>query len=370
MAANAQRAGFARRTRQWCPTRQWFLIAGGVCTFGVSTLVAGGCALLEAPALEPTPVPPPTPLPDVFDPADFIVPLPPDPAATKLNKVGDPVLPDAFRVVRVLSGELVSIQSVDTPPAPAAAPLARGAAPAPPPVPARTPTPIYGAPEVVRLAGILAPAPGQPGGAEAMRTIQGWTLGQTVSVEQDSRYPTDFDQRRRVQIFFMGRMDNPATPEVDEGKVPTSYLLNRMMVRSGRAVVDIYSPTSFDTKGWLNDEEYARQRRLGLWGQGIILGRRPLPTPVPRARKVLKQNVTIIRDRNATPSKRRISPRASTGAGVTQKQYERINLGMSYAEVVRIIGRPGTLASGAAEPGVTQYEWNVPGSWFSAWFRN
>ena len=138
-----------------------------------------------------------------------------------------------------------------------------------------------------------------------MRTIQNWTLGQSVDVEQDSKYPTTTDPRgagrRRVQIFFKGRRtDNPATPQ-NEDTTGTRFLLNRMMVRSGYAVVDIYSPTSFDTKGWLNDEAYARQQKLGLWGKGIVLGKR-LPPP----KKILKQTVIDKTTRPAAPSVPRV----------------------------------------------------------------
>jgi endonuclease YncB( thermonuclease family) len=74
---------------------------------------------------------------------------------------------------------------------------------------------------------------------------------------------------RRVQIFFDG----------GSGDSKTSLDLNRMMIRSGYAVVDEHEPTIFDTKGWLNDEEYARQTRLGLWKLGIVLNHRQPPPP-------------------------------------------------------------------------------------------
>jgi len=278
MAANEQRANCARRTRQ----RYW--MSGGACALVVSTLLASGCSLLQAPALEPIPTPPPTPAPDFFDAKDFNAATP---SSIPLNAVNDPELPDAFRVVRVAAGDLVFTQSVDTPPA-AAAP-AKGA-PAAAPAPQKTPSPIYGAPTAVHLAGILTPAPGQPGGPEAMRAIQNWTLGQNVTVEQDSVYPTDPSGRKNVQIFFQGRRkDDPNTRDKDEDTTGKSFLLNRMLVRSGYAVVDINEPTTFDKKGWLNDEAYARQQKHGLWGRGVVLGRRP---PMRKVKK-LKQTVTI-----------------------------------------------------------------------------
>ena len=286
MAANAQRANFARPTRQWWirqrSIRRCCLIVSGACALGVSTLFAGGCALLEAPAPEPTPTPPPTPAPDVFDPKDFITANPP---AIELG---------SFRVFRVASGELVYLQSVAAPQTAPAAPPGKGAAPA------ASPKPAVGVPEraPVRIAGILAPAPGQPGGAEVMRAIQNWTLGQNVTVQQDSKYLNDPEDHRKVQIFFNGRRkDNPKTLDKNEDNTATVYLLNRMLVRGGLAVVDINEPSSFDFKGWLNDEEYARQQKLGLWGKGIVLGRRP---PLP-PKKVLKQTVIDKTTRPVTP---------------------------------------------------------------------
>jgi hypothetical protein len=53
-----------------------------------------------------------------------------------------------------------------------------------------------------------------------------------------------------------------------------------MLIRSGYAVVDLTQPTIFDTQGWLNDEQYARERHLGLWGMGILLNHRLPPPPL------------------------------------------------------------------------------------------
>jgi hypothetical protein len=68
-----------------------------------------------------------------------------------------------------------------------------------------------------------------------------------------------------VQIFFPG----------GEGGTQ-SINLNRFMVRTGYAVVDILEPTIFDIKGWLNDEQYAREHKKGLW-QYIVLQSRQQP---------------------------------------------------------------------------------------------
>jgi endonuclease YncB( thermonuclease family) len=239
---------------------------------GLSTLLAG-CGLFEKPPVEPIPTPVPTPKPDIFDPKAY------NTNGVALNAAGDPKLPEYFQLVRIYSGNLIWVRSVDvvTPPAP------KGGKSAPAPAPGATPAPerlTYGAPEIMRLSGIAVPLPGQPGAQESIRTLSNWTLGRKLTIEQDPKYPVDFDEpdlnrvgaksARRVQIFFEG----------GGGDAKTSLNLNRMMIRSGYAVVDEHEPTIFDTKGWLNDEEYARRNRLGLWKLGIILNQR-VPPPAP-----------------------------------------------------------------------------------------
>jgi endonuclease YncB( thermonuclease family) len=169
-------------------------------------------------------------------------------------------MPDKFRVTRVDTGELLWIQGVDT--------VQLGTPP--------KEEKVYGKADIARLAGIVTPAPGKPGFAETIKTVQNWTLGQEVDVEQDPRFPVDLSSRRMIQIYFNGRIDRTKG---------IRFNLNRMMVRSGYAVVDLNAPTTIDVKPWLNDEQYARDKRLGLWGKGIILGqRKPLPTPAPQGR--------------------------------------------------------------------------------------
>lgn len=232
-----------------------------------------GCDALQKPEPEATPTPVPTPKPGIFDPAAF------NTKGVSLNAAGDPKLPEYFQVVRIYSGNLVWVRSVDLvkPVTPTTAPKAKPNAPSATPTPAERLT--YGAPEIVRLGGIAVPLPGQPGAQESIRTLSSWTLGRKLTLEQDPKYPVDFDEpdlnnlnvpsARRVQIFFEG------------SKEKTPLNLNRMMIRSGYAVIDEHEPTIFDTKGWFNDEEYARQNRLGLWKLGIIINQRqPPPTKV------------------------------------------------------------------------------------------
>jgi endonuclease YncB( thermonuclease family) len=197
---------------------------------------AGGCVFLKAPEPIPTPTPVPAPTPPYFDPAAG------QPRGTALNKAGDPVMPDAFRIAGATTGDLVAIQTVDT---------------------VKTGTPprdviTLGPPDTVRLAGIVAPST-EPGLQGAKNAITNWTAGQNVDVDVDAKYPLDLDGRRMVQVFFKGR----------KGPYEGQQLsLNRMLVRSGWAVVDLYSPTSFDTSEWLADEAYARRHKLGFWKYG------------------------------------------------------------------------------------------------------
>ena len=210
---------------------------------GGSTLLSG-CGLLVAPDPEPKMKDPEPPKPGVFIATDY------NTKGIPLNGANDATLPEYFEVARVDTGDLlwprgVEIKMVGTPPKEQKS---------------------YGAPDIVRLAGISVPQPGQPGAQDSINTLRRWTTNRKLTIEQDGKYPVDLQGRRRVQIFFPG------------GKGGTQSLnLNRMMVRSGFAVVDVFEPTIFDVKGWLNDEEYARTNRLGLWKLGIVIDQRQPP---------------------------------------------------------------------------------------------
>ena len=229
----------------------------GVLWLGALVLVLGssGCQDLQTQALAPTPTPVPTPVPDVFDPTEGVVKMSP------LNLASDPAkkLPDAFRVVRVDSGELLALQAVKK--------VTSGT----PPVERI----IGGTTNVMRLGGIITPLPGQPGFAETVKKVQDWTFNQDVDVEQEPRFGQDFNanSRRVVQVYYTQRGG------AQNGQ---KMLLNRMLVRLGYAVVDLNAPTSFPTKAWLNDEAFAREKKYGLWGLGITLAQR-VPTSGPLA---------------------------------------------------------------------------------------
>ncbi len=232
-------------------------VPSGALWLGAIALVisAGGCQDLQVQALAPTPAPVPTPAPDVFDPTQGVKQM------ASLNAPNDPKLPDKFRVVRVDTGELLALQTVKK--------VTVGT----PPVERD----VTGTVNVMRLGGIITPLPGQPGFAETLNQVQKWTLGQDVDVEQEPRFGQDFNanSRRIVQVYYKQRGG-----EFDGQRM----LLNRMLVRLGYAVVDLNAPVSFPLKDWLNDEAFAREKKLGLWGLGITLAQRvPVSGPLAQA---------------------------------------------------------------------------------------
>jgi endonuclease YncB( thermonuclease family) len=198
--------------------------------------VLSGCdSILSVPEPEPVPTPATKPTKPVFNATDYV---------TAGNK-----RPGVFRVQNVISGDTLAIQSVAVDPKTGKA----------------TPNSVV---QTVRLAGIVSPQPGQPGWQGAVKTVQNWTIlnprTQTVEVEDDSRFPLDEDRNANVQVYFTG---------TSEATASTRYNLNRMMVRSGWALVDLHTPTSVELQNWLNDQQYAQgdaqsdppRPPLGLW---------------------------------------------------------------------------------------------------------
>ena len=239
------------------------VLRSGALWLGALVLALGssGCEDLQKQALAPVPTPVPTPVPDVFDPTEGVVKMAP------LNLANDPAkkLPDAFRVVRVDSGELLALQAVKK--------VTAGT----PPVERS----ITGTTNVMRLGGIITPLPGQPGFAETVKKVQEWTFNQDVDVEQEPRFGRDFNANSRqiVQVYYKQRGGSSNGQKM---------LLNRMLVRLGYAVVDLNAPTSFPTKAWLNDEAFAREKKYGLWGLGIVLAQRvPISGPLAQAAQSL-----------------------------------------------------------------------------------
>ena len=185
-----------------------------------------GCDMVDQSLGVPTPLPDPTkvptPEPVIFNASDD------SPRGTALN--GTPGLPDSFAVTDP-NGAMVNIHTV-----------VKGV--------------VSAASDPVHLAGIVAPQTGQPGADKVAAAILNWTSGNLNDADIDTHYPTDVNGVRLVVIYFHRK---------DKSGTDTLYCLNRMLVRAGLAVVDLYSPTSFDTKPWLNEEAYARVHHLGLW---------------------------------------------------------------------------------------------------------
>jgi hypothetical protein len=187
---------------------------------------AGGCMFIQAPAPDPTPTPVPEPTGVIFRPGDY------NPMGQALNSASDATLPEFYRLSRIESAELVWLQGYRN-------------------------NKVFRAPNVFHLAGIVAPRPNQPGWESSVKTLNSWAGGQNLTVYLDQKLPYDLNNHQVVNIVFKGRKGGKWADQ--------DMSLNRMLVRSGYALVDLYSATSFDVKDWLKDEAYARLNRLGLW---------------------------------------------------------------------------------------------------------
>ena len=243
----------------------------------------GGCIFIKAPEPMEQPTPVPTPFGVQFDPTEG------SPEGTALNNkegaTANPALPDSFRVSLIASGQELVLQSVKK-------------------IPSTTggePQVILGASDTlnpVRLAGILVPTGTQTGAGETIAVLQTWIAGQDLDVDIDPVFPTDTDNKRRVQVFFKARNEPYAGQRMS---------LNRMLVRSGYAIVDLHSPTSFDQKQWLFDETFARENDLGLWKTNTfrILQQR---VKMPSTGAGAKSNVTV--QTNVVPA---LAPPAAPG---------------------------------------------------------
>ena len=250
---------FPRLFSRSAPALALFVVPGLV-------LPLGGCIFIKAPDPIPVPAPVPTPYGVQFDSTEG------QPKGTPLNNqegaTPNPALPDAFRVALIASGQELVLQSLKRIPAPVTTVPATAGDPAdgsdgppdgPPDGEVAKPQVILGAADTlnpVRLAGILVPTGNQTGAQEAIDAIQKLIAGKDIDVDIDPVFPTDIDNKRRVQIFFIAR-DAPFTGE--------RVSLNRILVLSGHAIVDLHSPTSFDQRQWLYDETHARENNLGLW---------------------------------------------------------------------------------------------------------
>ena len=220
-------------------------------TLAVLPLVASGCTAILGQVQEPrAPQKVPAPTQPIFDANE--------------NITRGVVLPGAWRMVSAVSGELVTVQSVTI--------TKKGT----------VDVKQYGVPETMRLAGIITPALGQPGFESTTKKVNEWLRGkEDLVIEQDPKWPVDLENRRMVQIYF-----KPST----KGRESETWNLNRMLVHTGYAVVDMVSATSIDLQKWLFDEMFARQfvdpktgkrKPLGLWGLGIVIPARESVSGLP-----------------------------------------------------------------------------------------
>jgi hypothetical protein len=271
-------------------------------TLAAVPLVTTGCTAILGRAEEPPQVKVvPLPKTPIFDPADNI---------TKGVQ-----LPGAWRMVSAISGELITVQSVVT--------TKKGT----------TEIKRYGVPETMRLAGIVAPAPGQPGFETTTKKVNEWLSGKDdLVIEQDDKWPVDLDNRRMVQIYF-----KPTT----KAHAGQTWNLNRMLIHTGYAVVDLVSATSIDLQKWLNDEEYAKLfvdpknptievfdpvtrttvtkpniKPLGLWGLGIVIPRRESVSG-PQGKPAPVEKTTVLSTRPASATSTTTTSTSSTATSTT-----------------------------------------------------
>lgn len=236
--------------------RSFLLKSGRINLLGVLCLLPllQGCNYLQAPEPEMPPAKPKPPAEWVFDPKDGNV------SGQPLTGTGG-ALPEAYVITAdgVFSGDIVAIRS-------------------------KKGNTLGATADTVHLAGIITPRRGEKGFEDARRATLGWVAGKDLAVEQDKTFPTDVEGRRLVAIKFKADENGP-----NKGN---DLVLNRMLVRNGYALVDLYSPTSFDTREWLKDEAFARRFKRGLWQQPdvfrVLQQRLPLP-----ASSVTKVNVKV-----------------------------------------------------------------------------
>lgn len=232
------------------------------CVIGPALPIFGGCAFVPAPEPEPTPTPVPTVHinPDVYKPA---------PEATNVQALSDNdpndgggknLIPDYYQVVGADAGDLLTIQAYR---------LTKEGAPY---------LTQFDKPVRVKLGGILSPLQGELGWAEARGQTLTWLGGRRLQVDQDKKYPITIDGRVVVQIRIESEVSDGKG-----GKIKEVRPFNQLLVRAGYAYVDLVSPTSFDYKTWIIDEEYARgvRKEPAPWQLKNAPPGQPTPTPVP-----------------------------------------------------------------------------------------
>lgn len=230
------------------------------CLIGPALPFFGGCAFIKAPETDPAPTKvPDVPVhPDKYKPAVVTDPLTIKPLTDDLTAVPN-LIPDYYQLVTAETGDKLILQAYRLTPQgqPYIAPLDK--------------------PVKVKLGGIVSPARNEPGWAEATATTQRWLGGRRLKVDEDKKFPLDLDGRNIVQIVIKSEVNSKA-PGGAVTKTEETRPFNQVLVRAGYAFVDLITPTSFDYKAWVVDEEYARGVRMeskqpgppaGLWARGI-----------------------------------------------------------------------------------------------------
>ena len=197
----------------------------------------------------------------------------------------------------------------------------------------------------------VVPAPG--GRARATGTaapVPVYVPSQSLDVFEDPKYPIDSENRKLVEVFFKSVNATKAVPS------GTVLSLNRMLIRSGWAVVDLYSPTAFDQQSWLLDESYARRRKLGLWRYGVALQQR---VPEFSTGTGAQSSISVITGSGAPSGTiavpgagRAVRGRATTAFPRTQAgSGSRVQRGRSSIAVLPLPAPAGGASTSAVSPG-------------------
>lgn len=256
------------RMKQPIKTLSWHAFWPGLalaCLIVPALPILGGCMFIKAPEPEPAPTPvPDVPVhPDTYRLAPVVDPLTVKPL-TDDSTAAPNLIPDFYQLVSAETGDRLTLQAYRLTPEGKAyiLPLDK--------------------PVKMKLGGIICPLPGEAGWAEAKSTVENWLRGRRLQVDEDRKYPVTLDGRNIVQI----RITSDVKTKTKSGEVTKTEEIrpfNQVLVRAGYAFVDLVSPTSFNYKPWIVDEEYARGKRTepAEWQLKNYQAGQPTPRPAP-----------------------------------------------------------------------------------------
>lgn len=121
---------------------------------------------------------------------------------------------------------------------------------------------------LIRLLGIIAPGPGEPGYQEAIDTTRRLVIGKSIKVEICPQRPNDYKDRLRAIVYL-----------------PDGTNLNTKLLRLGVARVLDHPPCHIDAKTWQVYEESARKAKRGIWAGGPEAPERAKRTSQPSERR-------------------------------------------------------------------------------------